>query len=93
MSRQAGSIVREDFKAAPDIRQSGPAAGGGYVLPAQPKVKVRRNRRANDPLERRQIGSVEIKDLAASSSPNQRYPGLSALSQAGLVIADDFSLH
>jgi hypothetical protein len=30
-----------DFKAAPDIRQSGPAAGGGYVLRAGPKVKVR----------------------------------------------------
>jgi hypothetical protein len=29
-----------DFKAAPDIRQSGPAAGGGYVLRAGPKVKV-----------------------------------------------------
>jgi hypothetical protein len=29
-----------DFKAAPDIRSSGPAAGGGYVLRAGPKVKV-----------------------------------------------------
>src|SRR5450759_5016945 len=33
-----------DFKAAPDIRQSGPAAGGGYVLRAGPKVKVEGNR-------------------------------------------------
>jgi len=32
-----------EFKAAPDIRQNGPAAGGGYVLPAGPKVKERRN--------------------------------------------------
>jgi hypothetical protein len=40
MSRQAGSIVRGDFKAAPDIRQSGPAAGGGYVLRVRLKVKV-----------------------------------------------------
>src|SRR5215210_3033257 len=39
MSRQAGSIVWE-FKAAPDIRQSGPAAGGGYVLRAALKVKT-----------------------------------------------------
>jgi hypothetical protein len=39
MSRQAGSIVSGDFKAAPDIRQSGPAAGGGYVLRVGPKVK------------------------------------------------------
>jgi hypothetical protein len=29
-----------DFKAAPDIRQSGPTAGGGYVLRARPKVKA-----------------------------------------------------
>jgi hypothetical protein len=29
-----------DFKAAPDIRISGPAAGGGYVLRTGPKVKV-----------------------------------------------------
>src|SRR4051795_11111903 len=39
MSRQAGSSVRG--KAAPDIRQSGPAAGGGYVLRAGLKVKLR----------------------------------------------------
>src|SRR5450756_2548228 len=30
-----------DFKAAPDIRQNGPAAGGGYVLRTGPKVKMR----------------------------------------------------
>src|SRR5882724_10040139 len=29
-----------DFKAAPDIRLSGPAAGGGYLLPDGAKVKV-----------------------------------------------------
>src|ERR1700761_6805540 len=29
-----------DFGAAPDIRQNGPAAGGGYVLRVRPKVKV-----------------------------------------------------
>src|SRR5882724_6074132 len=29
-----------EIKAAPDIRQSGPAAGGGYVLRRAPKVKV-----------------------------------------------------
>jgi hypothetical protein len=38
--RQAGSIVRGNFKAAPDIRLSGPAAGGGYVLRAGQKVKI-----------------------------------------------------
>jgi hypothetical protein len=43
MSRQAGSIVSGDFKAAPDIRQNGPAAGGGYVLRAGRKVKAARN--------------------------------------------------
>src|SRR4030088_3168353 len=42
MSRQAGSIVRGNLKAAPDIRPSGPAAGGGYVLPVGQKVKVGR---------------------------------------------------
>jgi hypothetical protein len=42
MSRQAGSIVRG--KAAPEIRQSGPAAGGGYVLRRGLKVKARGNR-------------------------------------------------
>jgi len=31
-----------NLKAAPDIRQSGPAAGGGYVLPVGQKVKVGR---------------------------------------------------
>jgi hypothetical protein len=40
MSRQAGSIVSGEFKAAPDIRQSGPTAGGGCVLRARPKVKA-----------------------------------------------------
>ena len=30
-----------DFKAAPDIRVNGPAAGGGYLLPVGQKVKVR----------------------------------------------------
>src|SRR5260370_41316198 len=40
MSRQAGLDCSGDFKAAPDIRQSGPAAGGGYVLRTGPKVKV-----------------------------------------------------
>jgi hypothetical protein len=44
MSRQAGSIVSGDFKAAPDIRQSGPAAGGGYVLRTGVKVKAGGNR-------------------------------------------------
>jgi hypothetical protein len=39
MSRQTGSIVSGDFKAAPDIRRSGPAAGGGYLLRSAPKVK------------------------------------------------------
>jgi hypothetical protein len=29
-----------DFKAAPDIRQNGPTAGGGYVLRKAPKVKM-----------------------------------------------------
>src|ERR1700712_1334337 len=41
MSRAAGSIVRGNFKAAPDIRFNGPAAGGGYLLPVGQKVKVR----------------------------------------------------
>jgi len=40
MSRTAGSIVRGNFKAAPDIRFNGPAAGGGYLLPVGQKVKV-----------------------------------------------------
>jgi len=29
-----------EFKAAPDIRINGPAAGGGYLLPVGQKVKV-----------------------------------------------------
>src|SRR5450756_358978 len=33
-----------DFKAAPDIRQNGPAASSSYVLRAGPKVKVSWNR-------------------------------------------------
>jgi hypothetical protein len=48
--------------------------------------------RADDPLESPEIGSVKIKDLAASSRPNQRYIQVSALSQAALVIADGFPL-
>jgi hypothetical protein len=67
MSRQAGSIVREDFKAAPDIRQSGPAAGGGYVLRARPKVKVARNQRFRMRSNAPEFGSVEIKGLAGRS--------------------------
>jgi len=47
MSRQAGSVVSGDFKAAPDIRQSGPAAGGGYVLRAGLKVKEFRGCRSS----------------------------------------------
>jgi hypothetical protein len=30
-----------EFKAAPDIRQNGPAAGSGYVLRSRGKVKLR----------------------------------------------------
>jgi hypothetical protein len=37
------------FKAAPDIRQSGPAAGGGYVLRAGLKVKVQWCRSSDRP--------------------------------------------
>jgi hypothetical protein len=51
MSRQAGSIVRGDFKAAPDIRLSGPTAGSGYVLRARPKVKADREPKAKDRFE------------------------------------------
>ena len=64
MSRQAGSIVRGEFKAAPDIRLSGPAAGGGYVLREQPKVKVSWNPRLQKPREAGVTGSVKIKGLA-----------------------------
>src|SRR3979411_730113 len=52
-----------EFKAAPDIRQSGPAAGGGYVLRAGPKVKVA-GRRGAEPFEGAETESVEIEDLA-----------------------------
>src|ERR1700674_3334433 len=52
-----------DFKAAPDIRQSGPAAGGGYVLRAGPKVKVGGDRL----FERAAIGWTKIKGLAGRS--------------------------
>jgi hypothetical protein len=38
-----------DFKAAPDIRACGPAAGGGYVLRAGAKVKVAGTGRLNWP--------------------------------------------
>src|SRR3981081_4317055 len=55
-----------DFKAAPDIRTSGPAAGGGYVLRAGPKVKV-----AGIACQNRsqivRIGMRTIKDLAGRS--------------------------
>jgi hypothetical protein len=37
---KAGSIVRGKFKAAPDIRQNGPAAGGEYLLRDRLNVKV-----------------------------------------------------
>src|ERR1700680_496214 len=40
-----------DFKAAPEIRLSGPAAGGGYVLRAGPKVKAGGNRSLGDRLK------------------------------------------
>jgi hypothetical protein len=45
-----------DFKAAPDIRINGPAAGGGYVLRTAPKVKVSGNRRETVRLEGAGIG-------------------------------------
>jgi hypothetical protein len=48
MSRPAGSIVR-GFQSRAGYPSNGPAAGGGYVLPARPKVKVRRNQRTDDP--------------------------------------------
>jgi hypothetical protein len=56
-----------DFKAAPDIRQSGPAAGGGYVLRAGPKVKVVGTEELKDRLQRAGTGSVKIKGLAGRS--------------------------
>jgi hypothetical protein len=37
---QNGLCGSGDFKAAPEIRQNGPAAGGRYVLPGPEKVKV-----------------------------------------------------
>src|SRR3982074_3426914 len=49
MSRTAGSIVRGNFKAAPDIRLNGPAAGGGDLLPVGEKVKVPGRRIATPP--------------------------------------------
>jgi hypothetical protein len=45
MSRKSGLDCSGDFKAAPDIRQNGPAASSGYVLRAGPKVKENWNRR------------------------------------------------
>jgi hypothetical protein len=50
MSRKSGLDCSGDFKAAPDIRQNGPAAGVGYVLRAGPKVKVLGNRRKSEPV-------------------------------------------
>jgi hypothetical protein len=91
MSRQAGSIVsgiskprRISAKRAGSrwrLCTAGPAKGQGTAEP-----------RADDPLESPEIGSVKIKDLAASSRPNQRYIQVSALSLAALVIADGFPL-
>src|SRR3979411_1002540 len=67
MSRQAGSIVSGDFKAAPDIRQNGPAAGGGYVLRAGPKVKVWGTKGQGSGSNVPEFGSVEINGLAGRS--------------------------
>jgi hypothetical protein len=80
------------FQSRAGYPQNGPAAGGGYVLRARPKVKVRRNRGQTIGSKAPEIGSVKIKDLAASRGPNQRYIQVSALSLAALVIADGFPL-
>jgi hypothetical protein len=65
MSRQAGSMFGE-LKAAPDIRQNGPAAGGGYVLRVRPKVKVGGTVGPDKPPGRAGIGSGKINGLAES---------------------------
>src|SRR6266851_9826404 len=47
MSRQAGSIVSGEFKAAPDIRQSGPAAGAAMYCGRSQRSRYREPRLEN----------------------------------------------
>jgi hypothetical protein len=58
-----------EIKAAPDIRQNGPAAGGGYVLRAGPKVKVRGTRPRTQPC--RQAPAIQlVRSNAGSRTAN-----------------------
>jgi hypothetical protein len=67
MSRQAGLDCSGEFKAAPDIRQNGPAAGGGYVLRAGQKVKVAGTAGLADPFDGGGTGSVKMKDRSGGN--------------------------
>jgi hypothetical protein len=62
-----------DFKAAPDIRQSGPAAGGGYVLRTGVKVKVRGNLKI-----KASIGTGGFRESYEAQKP-RTMPGLSGI--------------
>src|SRR5213082_1422831 len=67
MSRQAGSIVRGISKPRRISAISGPAAGGGYVLPSGPKVKVSEDQGRTRGSNRTGVGSVKINGLAGRS--------------------------
>src|ERR1700722_6328506 len=53
-----------EFKAAPDIRQSGPTAGGGYLLRTPPKARAPGTEQQGIGRERPGTRSVEIDSLA-----------------------------
>src|ERR1700731_1065410 len=63
-----------EIKAAPDIRTSGPAAGGGYVLRKAPKVK------AGEPLRRTPFGRAGAEPVRIRACP-RRAAGLETLSR------------
>src|SRR4030088_965151 len=88
MSRQAGSIVSGDFKAAPDIRQSGPAAGGGYVLRVGLKVKARGTAGPSNPPERTATGLAGRSGRARTCAPRFWRPVLYQLSYTPVGSAD-----
>src|SRR3982074_154563 len=67
MSRQAGSIVRGISKPRRISAISGPAAGGGYLLPRGPKVKVSEDRGSSRGSNSAGVGSVEINGEAGRS--------------------------
>jgi len=57
------------FKAAPDVRFGGPAAGAGYVLPSRRKVKAAAVRKGSKRFDIEEINTAQSLQPMARTRP------------------------